>query len=65
MALFSNRKSTLPMPDEALPGHDEPLHVSPRHFVNGEKILPPFPDGLETVYLGLGVSGAPSGCSGS
>ena len=54
MALFSNRKSTLPTPDEALPGHDEPLHVSPRHFVNGVKILPPFPEGLETVCLGLG-----------
>jgi peptide-methionine (S)-S-oxide reductase len=54
MALFSNRKSTLPTPDEALPGHAEPLHVSPRHFVNGEKIVPPFPEGLETVYLGLG-----------
>jgi len=54
MALFSNRKSTLPTPDEALPGHDEPLHVSPRHFVNGAKILPPFSEGLETVCLGLG-----------
>jgi peptide-methionine (S)-S-oxide reductase len=54
MSLFQNRKTLLPRPEEALPGRTEALHVSPRHFVNGERIVPPFADGLESVYLGLG-----------
>jgi peptide-methionine (S)-S-oxide reductase len=54
MSLFQNRKSVLPSAAEALPGRSEAIRVSPRHFVNGELILPPFADGLESVYLGLG-----------
>jgi peptide-methionine (S)-S-oxide reductase len=54
MSLFQNRKFALPTPEEALPGHAEPLHVAPRHFVNGERIVAPFPAGTEIVYLGLG-----------
>ncbi len=54
MNLFQSRKPALPTVADALPGRDEPLHVSPRHFVNGERISAPFPEGLEVVYLGLG-----------
>jgi peptide-methionine (S)-S-oxide reductase len=54
MSLFQSRKPALPTAADALAGRDEPLHVSPRHFVNGERISLPFPEGLEVVYLGLG-----------
>ena len=54
MSLFQNRKTSLPTPEDALPGRSDPMPVSPRHFVNGERVHGPFPDGFETVFLGLG-----------
>ena len=54
MSLFQNRKLTLPTSAEALPGRDEAMRISPRHFVHGERTVAPFPAGLEAVYLGLG-----------
>ncbi len=47
-------KFVLPAPAEALPGRDEPMAVTNRHFVNGHPIQPPFPDGLELALFGLG-----------
>ena len=44
----------LPSADSALPGRDAALIVSNRHYVNGNPIKPPFPDGLETAIFGLG-----------
>jgi len=44
----------LPRPDEAPPGHDTPMEVSETHFVNGNRIVPPFPAGLEQVMFGMG-----------
>ncbi|WP_395666858.1 peptide-methionine (S)-S-oxide reductase MsrA [Methylocella sp.] len=45
---------TLPAPDAALPGRAEPIGTSETHFVNGRRLLAPFPDGLETAMFGLG-----------
>jgi len=53
MALF-HRKSTLPAADTALPGRDTPLSVPETHFVNGHRIVPPFPVGLREALFGLG-----------
>ncbi len=45
----------LPTPDEALPGRAAPLEAVPdRHFVNGHRLAPPFPDGMEVADFGLG-----------
>ncbi|HQR48998.1 MAG TPA: peptide-methionine (S)-S-oxide reductase, partial [Steroidobacteraceae bacterium] len=30
------------------------MHVHERHFVNGHRLEPPFPDGLELALFGLG-----------
>ncbi|USE33892.1 peptide-methionine (S)-S-oxide reductase MsrA [Endozoicomonas sp. SCSIO W0465] len=30
------------------------MPVPTRHYVNGHPLIPPFPDGLQTIYLGLG-----------
>jgi peptide-methionine (S)-S-oxide reductase len=49
-----NRKSTMPAPDEALPGRAEPLRVPERHFVNGERSVPPYPEGTELAMFAAG-----------
>ena len=38
----------------ALPGRAEPMPVPERHFVNGNRLQPPFPDGLERALFGMG-----------
>ena len=53
MALFQ-KKSTMPAPEAALPGRSSPLSVSPNHFVNGHRVVPPFPAGLKEAIFGMG-----------
>jgi len=53
MALF-HKKATMPDKAEALPGRNTPLKVSPNHFVNGHRIVPPFPAGLREAIFALG-----------
>jgi len=45
--------TTLPRPDQALPGRREPMRVTDRHFVSGARIKPPF-EGLELALFGMG-----------
>lgn len=52
-SLFS-KPSTLPTPSEALPGRDAPLAIEDAHFVSGRPLNGPYPEGAETIYLGLG-----------
>ena len=47
-------KLSLPTVAEALPGRDRPVPVPARHFVNGNPMQPPFPDGLERLLVGMG-----------
>ena len=55
MVLFGfGKKSSLPSPQEALPGRAEPMSVPTTHFVNGNPLKPPFPKGMETALFGLG-----------
>ncbi len=59
MALFGfgqklGKKLSLPTVDEALPGRADPISVPDRHFVNGNPLKPPFPDGSETGLFGMG-----------
>jgi peptide-methionine (S)-S-oxide reductase len=44
----------MPKPEEALPGRADKMPVPEEHFVNGARIVPPFPDGLEVADFGLG-----------
>lgn len=46
--------TTMPSPDEALPGRDAPMRVPARHHVNGHPLEPPFPEGVETAMFGMG-----------
>ena len=52
--LFSQIKSLMPSPEQALPGRDAPMHVATNHAVSGEPIVPPFPQGYESFLAGLG-----------
>lgn len=55
MVLFGfGKKLALPTPEEALPGRAEPMQIHNRHFVNGNPLQPPFPDGMELALFGLG-----------
>ena len=53
--MFSSRRTTaIPPAEDALPGRNTPMPVSAPHFVNGNRITPPFPAGLEQALFGLG-----------
>jgi peptide-methionine (S)-S-oxide reductase len=55
MVLFGfGKKSSLPTPEEALPGRAKAMPVPDRHFVNGNPLKPPYPDGFEVALFGLG-----------
>jgi peptide-methionine (S)-S-oxide reductase len=53
MALF-RKKAVMPLEKEALPGRSAPLKVADKHFVNGHRIVPPFPAGLKEAVFGMG-----------
>lgn len=52
--LFARKKLVLPGPGEALPGRPDPLPTAERHFVNGERLQGPWPDGTECALFGMG-----------
>ena len=47
-------KLKLPTAESALPGRAERMHVPEHHHANGRPIAPPFPDGLQHAYFGMG-----------
>jgi peptide-methionine (S)-S-oxide reductase len=53
MALF-RKKSTMPSREDALAGRSTPLTVPTEHFVNGHRIVAPFPAGLREAVFGMG-----------
>ena len=52
MALKDNLR--IPSPAEALPGRAERMKVAAAHFVNGHRLEPPFPAGMELALFGMG-----------
>lgn len=54
MALFGFKKTAMPQATEALPGRSAAMEVPDRHFVNGNALRPPFPQGLEQATFGMG-----------
>jgi peptide-methionine (S)-S-oxide reductase len=51
---FTRKKLELPTPEEALPGRAHPIPTASKHFVNGNPIKGPYPDGFEVAYFALG-----------
>jgi peptide-methionine (S)-S-oxide reductase len=52
-AFMKKMKSLLPA-ESTLPGRSTKMPLPERHFVNGNAIAPPFPQGLQTAQFGMG-----------
>lgn len=51
---FNHKPTAIPGAEQALPGRDTEMAVTPDHFVNHHKLKGPYPDGAATIYFGLG-----------
>ena len=49
-----NKMTTMPTPEEALPGRSAKMPVPDKHYVLGNVLLPPFCAGLQQAMFGLG-----------
>lgn len=54
MVFGLHKKHQLPNAEEALPGRKTPMPVDKVHFVNGNSIVPPYPEGIHQALFGLG-----------
>jgi peptide-methionine (S)-S-oxide reductase len=54
MVWFYQKQIEMPSPEEALPGREMQVPVPEAHFVNGNPLEPPFPDGMEMALFGMG-----------
>jgi peptide-methionine (S)-S-oxide reductase len=52
--MFTKKPLTSPSAAEALPGRTDAMPVPDRHFVNKNRITPPFPAGLQRAMFGMG-----------
>jgi peptide-methionine (S)-S-oxide reductase len=52
--LWRQKKTTMPTPQDALPGRAQPLPVPERHHVNGHPLQAPFPPQMRQALFGLG-----------
>jgi peptide-methionine (S)-S-oxide reductase len=52
--LFGRNKTEMPDESRALAGRPETMPVPERHFVNGNRLEPPFPEHLEQAVFGMG-----------
>jgi peptide-methionine (S)-S-oxide reductase len=50
----ARKKMQMPDRDRALTGRAQPLVVPEKHFVSGNRIVPPFPANLKLALFGLG-----------
>ena len=54
MAFGTGKKREMAPEDSALEGRPGPLTTPDTHWVNGNLIKPPFPEGMETAIFGMG-----------
>jgi peptide-methionine (S)-S-oxide reductase len=47
-------KTKMVAPEDALPGRPDAIPTADTHFVLGTPLKPPFPEGLETLVVGMG-----------
>ena len=48
------KKTEMPSRERALPGRAQKTRVPDAHYVNGNRLEPPFPEGFETACFGMG-----------
>ena len=54
MFAFMKKMTELLPASSTLPGRKESMPVPEKHFVNGNRIVPPFPEGLQLAQFGMG-----------
>jgi peptide-methionine (S)-S-oxide reductase len=54
MVWLFQKQAEMPSPEEALPGRAERMPVPEAHFVNGNPLELPFPEGMEMALFGMG-----------
>lgn len=53
--LFGSKKTVMVSPEDALPGRtDQTMPVPEAHFVNGNPLVGPWPDGFQVAVFGMG-----------
>ena len=52
--MFGRSAKPMPAPEDALPGRSESVDVPAAHFVNGNPLEAPFPEGTEVAVFGMG-----------
>lgn len=52
--MFMTKPSHIVSKSDALPGRDAPLPTAENHFVNGNPLKGPYPEGNEMLYIGMG-----------
>jgi peptide-methionine (S)-S-oxide reductase len=53
--MFGLKKSLeIPTKEQALPGRSEPIRTAAKHFIIGNPLKGPYPQGLETAIFGMG-----------
>jgi len=52
--MFGLKKLSMPSPQDALPGRAARMPVPAAHFVNGNRLEPPFPAGTELACFAMG-----------
>lgn len=53
-SILAGRRPSLPSPDKALPGRPTPMSVPQHHYVNGNPLVPPYPERMRLALFGLG-----------
>ncbi|NJM29388.1 MAG: peptide-methionine (S)-S-oxide reductase MsrA [Rhizobiales bacterium] len=51
---FARKRKDLPSAAEALPGRSSPIATAATHFVNGNPLKGPYPEGFESAVFALG-----------
>jgi peptide-methionine (S)-S-oxide reductase len=54
MFAFMKKMKTLLPADSTIPGRAEKIQVPEKHFVNGNRIVAPFPEGMQQAVFGMG-----------
>ncbi len=52
--MLFQKSHDMPTPETALPGRSEPLATDVRHFVSGNPLKGPWPEGFQTAIFGMG-----------
>lgn len=51
---FRRTPAPPPAPEDCLPGRSEPMPVPDAHFVHGRPLVGPWPEGMDTLVIGMG-----------